>query len=1126
MSEPETSREPAPTHPPTLQDALPPEPSHPPPTLAFPETRPGDRAEPLVQVPGFDVLSELGRGGMGIVYKALDLKLKRFVALKLSRTTDVADSSERARFRAEAEAVARLRHPHIVQIYEVGEFQSRLFFTFEYVDGGSLADALKGVPQPARYAAELVETVARAMHVAHQHGIIHRDLKPANVLLASATPDGKKPQSSVAATVPKIADFGVAKLLDKHSLHTATGAVLGTPNYMAPEQAWGAEKTRPVGPAADVYALGAILYEMLTGRPPFLGETAFDTLQQVVTQDPVAPTRLQPKIPRDLETICLKCLQKEPPRRYESAEALADDLRRFLDHRPILAQPSGPLTRLLRWRRRNPEIAALLATTLVLLVAGITVSTYFAIDAGSKAEELRLLKEDADRQAAQARLLAVQAQENARAARANSARAEENLAKALASEQQAKDNLRMVMNLKEKSRQGAQLRYWAQMAQAQRALLEKDVARISTLLEGQLPANTDDLELRGFEWHYLRRRCGGNLPLLPRQAGPLFAVAFSTDGTLLAVSTLMAGPQGRLPEPVIMLWRPATGKQLDILKGHGKRVLCLAFHPDRNWLAGGADDGQIKVWDLRTASRDLFTCKGHEAEVTGVQFSGTGRLLVSSSADKTVRGWDAATGKGLWQQMLPDAGDTVALAPKTDTIAVGCRNGAVLLLDGDGKARALPAAEKGQYRARAVLHCAFHPKGTTLATALPDGAIQIWDVVGGSVVTTLKGHNAAVVQLAFSGDGRFLASVSEDKTVRLWDGTFHEPLKIFTDHLAGVRCLAFSPDSSLLVTGSQDGTALVRRVALMPDPPAWKAGGSGVRDLAWSGDGKTLACCLQDLPATESVVTIWDAGAAKAQLQLAGHTRPVLRVAFQPKGPLVATAGMDGTVRLWNAQTGAAVKVLGDRSNAVYALAWSPDGRLLAAASDVVDLRRSKIPNQVTIWDVAAGTKVRSFTDPFHWPESLAWSGDGKLLAMASTAGSDVQLWHLESGAVTTLKGHAAPVNALAFSGDGRHLASASADQTVRVWDLEHLSALVLKGHAQPVLSVCFHKDGNRLASGGDDGRVKLWDLTMGQEILSLDGHTKGVAVLAFRPDGHQLATGSRDGTVRLWDATPLGEGN
>ena len=302
----------------------------------------------------YEIQEEIGRGGMGVVYRALQVDLKRLVALKMILAGSHAGANTQARFRTEAKAIARLQHPNIVQIYEVGEQDGCLFLALEFVDGVSLEKKFAGRSVPAAEAAQLVQTLARAIHAAHQHGIIHRDLKPSNVLLTGAG-------------VPKITDFGLAKLLDAREGHTPSDAFLGTPSYMAPEQA--SSSTDAIGPGADVYSLGTILYELLTGWPPFVGSSPMETVLHVLHNEPVPPSRLQPKTPRDLDTICLKCLQKEPQRRYASANDLADDLGRFLAHEPIQARPVTAAERLLKWTRRRPAIAALVLVSLAAVLS-------------------------------------------------------------------------------------------------------------------------------------------------------------------------------------------------------------------------------------------------------------------------------------------------------------------------------------------------------------------------------------------------------------------------------------------------------------------------------------------------------------------------------------------------------------------------------------------------------------------------------------------------------------------------------------------------------------------------------------------------------------------------------------
>jgi serine/threonine-protein kinase len=328
----------------------------------FPALRPGpddtgarlQQGDEFPQIPGYEVEAVLGRGGMGVVFRVRHLRLNRLVALKIALAGEYAGPQERERFQREVEAVAGLRHPNVVQIFDVGDTDGRSYFTMEYLEGGNLARQLAGTPQPARQAAQLVATLAEAVQAAHQSGIAHRDLKPANVLL---TADG----------TPKISDFGLARRLRGGAGLTQSGVPMGTPSYMAPEQAWG--QTHVLGPALDIYALGAILYELLTGRPPFRAETAVETVLQVISQEPASPSQLNAKVPRDLETICLKCLHKDPQRRYATAAALAEDLQRFQRGESIAARPAGLPERTAKWVRRRPAIAVLLGATLLVSLA-------------------------------------------------------------------------------------------------------------------------------------------------------------------------------------------------------------------------------------------------------------------------------------------------------------------------------------------------------------------------------------------------------------------------------------------------------------------------------------------------------------------------------------------------------------------------------------------------------------------------------------------------------------------------------------------------------------------------------------------------------------------------------------
>jgi serine/threonine protein kinase len=365
------------------------------------DTKGGELELPIV--PGYEIFEQIGRGGMGVVYRARQLGLDRIVALKMILTGYQASPKDLARFRAEAAALARLQHPNIVQIYDFGEAAGRPYFAFEFVAGGSLSEHLQGTPQLAGPAAKLVETLARSVHAAHVNGVIHRDLKPSNILLRDEGKNLSSFGSRLASLVPMITDFGLAKCVGGDGEvtgfrgHTVTGELLGTPCYMAPEQA--TVPRHPIGPPADVYALGAILYELLTGRPPFNGGTPLETILQVLHNEPVAVTGLQPNLPQDLETICHKCLRKEPHMRYGSALELAEDIQRFLKDEPIRARPVLRLEKAWRWTRRNPVPAGLLAAALLAPVVALIALSFLSarlvrsIARESAAQQAELLEE-------------------------------------------------------------------------------------------------------------------------------------------------------------------------------------------------------------------------------------------------------------------------------------------------------------------------------------------------------------------------------------------------------------------------------------------------------------------------------------------------------------------------------------------------------------------------------------------------------------------------------------------------------------------------------------------------------------------------------------------------------------
>ncbi|MBV8573590.1 MAG: protein kinase, partial [Acetobacteraceae bacterium] len=562
----------------------------------FPGTTPADGVTPpaskvgeLPHIRGYDVQAVLGRGGMGVVYSVRDTRLNRTVALKMLLVGPFARPEESARFLREAEVAAGLHHPNIVQVYHTGDHDGRPYFTMEFVEGGSLAQQLSGTPLPARQAALLVATLASAVQAAHQRGIIHRDLKPSNILL---TADG----------TPKIADFGLARRQDRGATLTLSGATMGTPSYMAPEQAQGL--THVLGPTLDIYALGAILYELLTGRPPFRAETASETQRQVIGQEPVPPSRLNAKVPRDLETICLKCLEKEPARRYPTAGELADDLGRFLNDEPIRARPVGPLGWLRRWARRNPVPAASLgavAMTGLVALAAILWQWRSAEHARRIADAL------------------------ARSEAAANVRLMEQTASALEAQRRAE-------------RAGAAERwerYRSNIAAAAAALQLHQSDAAARALEAAPP------EHRGWEWRHLHIQLDDSRATIPGAKPPEAHYwqrpTVSPAGDQLAVVDVEA--------TAIKVCDARTGAAIGTLRGHEGPVLALAYSPDGKRLASGSADKTVRIWDV-AAVRGIAVLRGHDQPVDRLSYSPDGQRICSLDR-QSLRLWDAATGRAI-----------------------------------------------------------------------------------------------------------------------------------------------------------------------------------------------------------------------------------------------------------------------------------------------------------------------------------------------------------------------------------------------------------------------------------------------------------------------------------------------
>src|SRR5262245_1991264 len=772
---------------------------------------------PRSRVGEYELLREIGRGGMGVVFQARHLRLNRVVALKMILGCALAPAEDLHRFDTEVAAAAKLQHPGIVALYEVSTQFEQPYFSMEYISGSSLAQRLALGPMANRRAAVYLEAVARAVHHAHVRGIVHRDLKPANILLDEHDQ-------------PKVTDFGLAKVLAGDSGQTRTGAVLGTPSYMSPEQGAG---QRAVGPPSDVWSLGAILYELLTGRPPFRGETAMATLQQVAHKDPVPPRLFDPAISPDLETICLKCLEKEPARRYYSAEALADDLRRFLREEPILARPVPAFARFMSWVRRKPAQALTAGGAL----AAVVLFTLFLFISSYEERRLRNEAEKAERLA-----------------------------------QIREEAMRHLL-------------YLAEMRRAQQALEQADFDRVQRLLKHWEPRE-GERDLRDWEWHFLRTHSQGphSVHAHVYQAS---AVAWRPDGKEIAT----AGGEPSKPGE-IKIWDATTGKLLATMQGHKLAITSLAWHPQKNLLASGNFDKTVRLWDV-TLHKELATLTGHRAEVKSVAFAPGGDRLASGSRDKSIRIWNvdqAITGKTEPRMLRGHEADVtaVAFAPHGDVLASASADKTVRLWS--------LATMSEQHVLRGhdgpVSCLAFGPEATFLASGGGQGSqrgeVTLWNVHTGQRIAVRFGLSNRVNSLSCNASGVLAAGIN-DGFVHIWNQAQTSEGQTFRGDKQ-VLDLAFSPDGRQLAVARASG-----RVSFFNSSGSVEtlrlSATAAVEAVAFSNIAPLVA-----IAGRQGSFNVWNLDHPGGPIPYAGHAGTIMSAAFSPGGKLLAGSGEDGKI--------------------------------------------------------------------------------------------------------------------------------------------------------------------------------------------------------------------------------------
>jgi WD40 repeat protein len=1002
-----------------------------------PTIRSSGMPAPLLAPPGYLLERELGRGGMGVVYLARHAKLDRPCALKM--ILGPIGVEERVRFETEARAIARLQHPHIVQVFEVGESVDAVsgtvqpFMALEYCPGGSLDQRLARDPLPAVEAARLVRTLADAMQVAHEAQVIHRDLKPANILL---TADG----------TPKVADFGLARRLDEAGA-TRSGMLLGTPSYMPPEQAM---SRKNLGPAVDIYALGAILYACLTGRPPFRAATAMETLRQVLDTEAVSVRQLNPGVPRDLETICLKCLRKDPAHRYASARELADDLGRFLNGEAIRARPLGLVGRGARWVRRYPVVAALAAAVVLVLLAGIGVASYFALEAGREAKAAREAQGRAETNETRAKFEALRASTGQHA---------------------------------------------GQIGTAWRDWRERDLRQMSLVLD-RVPAPFGD----NWETRHLRDLRDRTCRLLGQMAAPIEGLCLGPDGKAF----LVGGRDGTLH-----LRDLATGREIQTIPGPASPVVSVCYRPDGKVLASSHASGALILRDATTGAEQRTLCRDPTPPATSLCFSPDGHFLVSGSSTGVLHLWDCRTGEvqGFQAQHKGRVG-SLCFSPDGKTILSAAEDITPLVWSVETRA---PVQTLRGHTERAPRAC-FSPDGATILTGAL-GVLKLWDARTGREQRSIQGHADRIVHVGFSADGKTFSSASRDHSLKVWDTasgqvvralqgvdfavgvcldpqgdtlvadhdgrlwlwpvqTTQEALLLHA-HPGGVASVCVRPDGKAILSTGQD--RLLKEWDLRTGQKVREIPGlsSPVAEAVYSSDGAAILA-----GGGYSIPQLWDAKTGQEE-RLAGNLPQGACTCFTPDGKslVVATLGQGfdaqgkrepSEVRILDTRTGREVTVLERPSAAVRALGFSRDGtRVLAATDDGL----------ITLWDAATGGKMKTFQGHVLGNAPGCLSRDGKLLLTAGLD-SSITLWNVATGEeLHTLKGHRAPVRCATFSPDGKLVASGGTDGLVILWDtVTGQEMLSLPGHAGWVSSVAFSPDGRFLISGGLDGTLRVWE--------------------------------------------------